>query len=334
MCPRVAKAQPWAGISERFQRYSSYVEFSHRLYREVVLTSRVRQFRNIWVDCFSTSKDSWQRVEAIFSRRFRIEASEENGSLIGVETMFYRRLISSVAAFCLVLTLALAATAKTNSVNLPNNGNNNQKSLPVTEPLNLAVLVQDDLISQVGNELGATSGFIRSLPAGSRVMVGYITTGTLQVRQSFTTDLDKAARSLRVPRSSTSASAFNPYVEVIEALRSFNADWKGKNAVLLISDGLDTSRGFDIMSSAHTLDLDRAIKQANDRNVSVYAFYAPAVGLTSRSRLAASYGQNSLNRLADDTGGKAFFQGTTGFVTFDSYFDHLRRTLNEQARAS
>ena len=44
---------------------------------------------------------------------------------------------------------------------------------------------------------------------------------------------------------------------------------------------------------------------------------------------------NSLNRLADDTGGKAFFQGLSGFVTFDSYFDRLRQTLNEQyARAS
>ena len=54
-------------------------------------------------------------------------------------------------------------------------------------------------ISQVGNELGVTRDFIRSLPEGSRVMVGYITTGTLQVRQPFTTDLEKAAKSLRIP---------------------------------------------------------------------------------------------------------------------------------------
>jgi hypothetical protein len=39
--------------------------------------------------------------------------------------------------------------------------------------------------------------------------------------------------------------------------------------------------------------------------------------------------------LSSDTGGKAFFQGTTGFVTFDSYFNRLKQTLNEQyARAS
>ena len=249
--------------------------------------------------------------------------------------MFYRRFITSVATLALALsaTTAAFATGSTNAIPTDKKHTTRKNAL-ISEPLNLAVLIQDDLISQVSNELGVTREFIRSLPSGSRVMVGYITTGTLQVRQPFTSDLDKAARSLRVPRSSTSASAFNPYVEVIEALRSFDASWKGKNAVLLISDGLDTSRGFDVTSSAHTVDLERAIKKANESSVAVYAFYAPSVGLTSRSRLAASYGQNSLNRLADDTGGKAFFQGTTGFVTFDSYFEHLRQTLNEQyARA-
>lgn len=249
--------------------------------------------------------------------------------------MFYRRIISSAAALILAITaMSVAVVANSTTVGSADKRSTNQKNIQVSEPLNLAILVQDDLISQVGNELGVTRDFIRSLPNGSRVMVGYITTGTLQVRQPFTSDLDKAARSLRVPRSSTSASAFNPYVEVIEALRNFDANWKGKNAVLLISDGLDASRGFDITSSAHTIDLERAIKHANDREVAVFAFYAPAVGLTSRSRLAASYGQNSLNRLADDTGGRAFFQGTTGFVTFDAYFDRLRQTLSEQyARA-
>ncbi|MBA3805699.1 MAG: hypothetical protein H0X14_08330 [Acidobacteria bacterium] len=45
---------------------------------------------------------------------------------------------------------------------------------------------------------------------------------------------------------------------------------------------------------------------------------------------AAFYGQGALNRLSDETGGRAFFQGTS-FVTFDSYFERLRRTLNEQS---
>jgi len=236
-----------------------------------------------------------------------------------------RRISAFLTVSILVLTVfstsALAASpAKMNEA----------EALRVRTPMNIAILIQDDLISRVGNELGVTRDFIRSLPAGSRVMVGYITSGSLQVRQPFTTDLNLAAGSLRIPSASTAVSAFNPYVEVIEALRKFDPSWKGPNAVLLISDGLDVSRGFDTTAAGHTLDIDRTISEARRRNVAIYSFYAPSVGFTSRSNLAASYGQSSLNRVSEETGGRAFFQGTTGFVTFDSYFNRLRQELNRQ----
>lgn len=234
------------------------------------------------------------------------------------------RKISAFFITSLLITISLGASA------IANAKTNDSEALRVREPLNIAILIQDDLTSQVGNELGVTREFIRSLPNGSRVMVGYITAGTLQVRQPFTTDLNRAAKSLRIPIASTSASAYNPYVEVIEALKKFDSNWKGHNAVLLVSDGLDTSRGFDVDSAGHTVDIDRTIKEANRRDVAIFSFYAPSVGLTSRSFLAASYGQSSLNRVSNQTGGKAFFQGTTGFVTFDSYFSRLREQLNRQ----
>jgi hypothetical protein len=226
----------------------------------------------------------------------------------------------SILALTLLSTSVLAATAKMKEA----------EAQPVRTPMNIAILIQDDLISRVGNELGVTRSFIRSLPSGSRVMVGYITSGSLQVRQPFTTDLNQAAGSLRIPIASTAASSFNPYVEVIEALKKFDSSWKGPNTVLLISDGLDVSRGFDSTSAGHTLDIDRTIREANRRNVAIFSFYAPSVGFTSRSRVAASYGQSSLNRVSEETGGRAFFQGSTGFVTFDSYFNRLRQELNRQ----
>ena len=229
----------------------------------------------------------------------------------------FRRISSFIFALALV-TVACAGQASAKE---------NQKP-KVRAPLNIAILIQDDLTSQVANEIGVTKDFIRSLPAGSRVMVGYITAGSLQVRQPFTTDLNRAANSLRIPVASDSASAFSPYLEVIDALKKFDSSWRANNAVLLISDGLDMSRGFDATSAGHTIDIDRAIAEANRRNVSIYSFYAPSVGLTSRNRLAASYGQSSLNRVSDETGGRAFFQGLNGFVTFDSYFNRLRDALN------
>src|ERR1041384_3786861 len=147
-----------------------------------------------------------------------------------------------ISAFLIASVLVAMSLGASSIANAKAAGKDTSK---VNEPLNIAILIQDDLISRVGNELGVTRDFIRSLPAGSRVMVGYITTGTLQVRQPFTTDLNRAANSLRIPIASTSASAYNPYVEGVEALKKFDSSWKGHNAVLLISDGLDTSRGFD-----------------------------------------------------------------------------------------
>lgn len=246
--------------------------------------------------------------------------------------MYNRKLVALVAAVVMALSAVWVASA-TPKVN----EENEQRRLQTIEPLNLAILIQDDLVPQVSNEIGITRDFIRSLPQGSRVMVGYITAGALQVRQPFTTDLEKAARSLRIPTASTGSSPFNPYVEVVEALRKFDRAGEGNNnanAILLISDGLDTSRGFDSTAAGHTIDIDRAIREANKRRVAIFSFYAPSVGLTSHNRLAASYGQSSLNRVSNETGGKAFFQGTTGFVTFNSYFSRLRETLNRQyARA-
>lgn len=236
-----------------------------------------------------------------------------------------RKIFSVLTLSILVLAMLCTSALATAPANVKE-----AEALRVSTPMNIAILIQDDLISRVGNELGVTRDFIRSLPAGSRVMVGYITSGSLQVRQPFTTDLDRAARSLRIPRASTSASAYNPYVEVIEALKKFDSSWKGPNAVLLISDGLDVSHGFDSSAAGHTVDIDRTIAEAKRRDVAIFSFYAPSVGFTSRSSLAASYGQNSLSRVSEETGGRAFFQGTTGFVTFDSYFNRLRQELNRQ----
>jgi len=239
--------------------------------------------------------------------------------------MKLRRFTLTVSAVALVTFLALGAFA---AGPVEKSGKQGEKSR-LLAPVNMAILIQDDLVSRVSNEIDTTRDFIRSLPNGSRVMVGYITTGSLQVRQPFTTDLEKAARSLRIPVASTSASPFNPYVEVIEALRKFDSEAKSKenqNVVLLISDGLDDSRGFDA-SVLQSVDLQRAINEAKRRDVQIYSFYAPSVGLTGRSRLASSYGQSSLNRVSSETGGKAFFQGFS-FVSFNSHFERLIDALN------
>src|ERR1044072_8130490 len=111
--------------------------------------------------------------------------------------MYHRKALAWAVAVLIALSSLGVASAKASF-----DKENEQRSLQGIEPLNIAILIQDDLVPQVGNELGVTRDFIRSLPQGSRVMVGYITAGSLQVRQPFTEDMDKAAKALRIPLGS------------------------------------------------------------------------------------------------------------------------------------
>jgi hypothetical protein len=243
--------------------------------------------------------------------------------------MFYKSKISSIIAVVALIVGSLSVSAFAATPSDPKNSTDVDR-FRITRPLNLAVLIQDDLVSHVGNELGVTRDFIRALPNGSRVMVGYITSGSLQVRQPFTNDLDKASRSLRIPISSASSSPYNPYVEVLEALKRFDSQDGNRNVLLVVSDGLDVSRGLDASSILYSIDLDRAIREAKRLGIPVYSFYAPTVGLSIHNSLFASYGQSALARLSKETGGKAFFQGTRDFVTFDPYFTQLSVALNRR----
>jgi len=204
------------------------------------------------------------------------------------------------------------------------------RGIGTNSPITLVVLIQEDLVPSVGNEIKDMAEFIRKLPKGSRVMVGYLRTGSLQVKQRFTTDLEKAASSLRPPTGSATNSPYNPYVEVIEALKRFEGQPLGRRAILLVSDGLDISRGVDSSSPTQSVDLQRAINESQRRGVAIYSFYAPTI-VAAANPVLISNAQSSLQRLSDETGGIPFFQGTGAPVSFAPFIRELDTSLQKQA---
>jgi hypothetical protein len=162
----------------------------------------------------------------------------------------------NLAAFAVAILLAVAGVAASRE---------DGKSARVEMPLNLAILIQDDLVSHVSNELRVTRDFIQSLPEGSRVMVGYIRSGSLQVRQPFTSNLVEAANGLR--RCLPLRLPFQSLCRGVEALRNFDSE-EEPNALLLISDA-DTSRVLMLRPFFIRL-IGRAIKEANRRKVAIW----------------------------------------------------------------
>ena len=197
-------------------------------------------------------------------------------------------------------------------------------------PITLALLIQEDLLPPVQTEIKTLAEFIRRLPRGSRVMIGYLRSGSLLVRQKFTTDLEKAASALRPPIGFASAGPYNPYVEVVEAVKRFESQPLGRRAILLVSDGLDISRGVDSSSPTFSVDLQRAIRESQRRSIAIYGFYSPTIA-AERNRLLATNAQSSLLRLSNETGGQAFFQGTSAPVSFQPFIRELVDALDRQA---
>ena len=195
-------------------------------------------------------------------------------------------------------------------------------------PLTLAVLIQDDLVPSVGNEIKGIGDFIRKLPPGSRVMVAYLSAGSLRVRQKFTPDLERAAKALRIPVGSTAASPYNPFALTRDAVKRFESQPVGRRAVLLVSDGLDLSRGVSNSSPANSVDLQRTVNEAQRLGVAVYSIFAPSV--SGGEMALVNNGQGSLDRLSDETGGRAFFQGTGAPVSLDRFLRDIDALLSRQ----
>jgi len=197
-------------------------------------------------------------------------------------------------------------------------------------PLALAILVQEDLVSNFNLQIRDLSEFVRALPKGSRVMVAYLRAGNMQIRQKFTDDLDAAAGAFRIVSSSSTAGPRNPYDGVIDTLNRFDALPAGRRAILLVSDGLDVSHGVESSSPGQSLDLDRAILRAQRRSVAVFSFYTPTFATEGGNSVLVMNGQGSLQKLSDETGGRAFFQGSIAPISFLPFFRDLRILLNRQ----
>ena len=196
-------------------------------------------------------------------------------------------------------------------------------------PVVAAVLIQDNLIARVNNEYGEIRRFIRGLPAGSKVMVGYVSSGFLRVRVEFTDDLEKAAKGLRIIPGSNVAAPYSPFTQLRNALKKFDGQPEGRRVVLMVTNGIDSEDGFSRLSPFFSVYLDGAIRAAQERGVAVYSMFAPAAGRRGLSRRAVNVGQGALLRLADRTGGEAFLSGRS-FVTFSPYFKELDEIMKNQ----
>jgi hypothetical protein len=197
-------------------------------------------------------------------------------------------------------------------------------------PLSIAILVQDDLSTNFNLQIQDIKRFILGLPKGTRVMVAYLRGGVPQIRQRFTDDLEAAAKSLRIVAGSSALAPRSPYGGVSDILSRFDGVPSGRRAILLFSDGLDSSNGLNLASISQSYDLDQAILKAQRRSIAVYSFYSPTTLTENGNSILVLGAQGALEKLSDETGGRSFASGSIAPVSYLPYFRELVFTLNRQ----
>ncbi len=183
----------------------------------------------------------------------------------------------------------------------------------------LGILIQEDVTDGVSTDLEAYRHFIHSLPAGSEVMIGYARTGSNEIRQKFSSDLTAAAERLRAPGGLPSAAPGSPYQAVKDFVKLF-PEGPASKILIFVSDGVDRYGPLDSSPTNNPI-LTSAVRAAKKRGVEIHTIFAPA-SLSANNRSLAFTGQDSLNYLAQQTGGEAHFNGTS-YITAKAYLDSI-----------
>lgn len=190
--------------------------------------------------------------------------------------------------------------------------------------LEIIIVIDDNSDTSLGQQLGDLRDFINSLPLSASVGVAYASNGVISMTQNLTTDKTLSAKALRLPRGFPGAMS-SPYLSVMDLISRW-PESKNRHEVLLISDGVDRFRGSDPLDP----DVDSLVDKAERAGVVIHTLYATGVGRANRNLFLISLGQSNLARLANHTGGEAYFQGYQTPIAFAPYLEQLSRTLNNQ----
>jgi hypothetical protein len=220
--------------------------------------------------------------------------------------------------------------------------------------LQLFILIDDTCDTSIGNNLSDIRDFVSAQPATTVVGIAYMSNATIQIVQNFTADHALAAKAIRLPRGTLSASD-SPYLSLISLVKGW-PEQKVRREVLMVTDGIDRLRGERPMSSQLTpaystrsrgvpvggpiggtpgmptisVDADSASMTSQRFGVIVHSIYATGVGRAGRNAWEAQLGQSGIAKIADETGGEYFSLGTQNLVSFKPYLDRLQRIFDNQ----
>jgi hypothetical protein len=222
--------------------------------------------------------------------------------------------------------------------------NDHKEPLKAWEPVvsanaQVALLIDDGLSESVGRELDSLRKFVRTLPPGVEVLVGFMQYGHVVSQQPFTADHELAASTLHLPEGLPGMSA-SPYLCLSDFVKHWPVAGSSSDGneigtslrhkarfVLMLSNGVDPYNGSTSIMNQDSPYVAAAVTDAQRAGVAVYSIYYGAAGMRGDS--ANNSGQSYLAQLTQGTGGINLWQGEGNPVSMAPFLAQFQHAVAE-----
>jgi hypothetical protein len=185
--------------------------------------------------------------------------------------------------------------------------------------------------SSLGAHLPELKAFLGTLPTSTQTAVGYMRNGTFALAQSFTTDRQQAASALRLPNAMPGENG-SPYFALTDLVKHWpSKESTGRRAVLMLTDGVDRYYGTSIEDDPY---VDAASHEALKEGVTVYSIYLRGAGVYGQSDWVTNVAQSRLEKVSEETGGSAYFEGFRDPVTISPFLNDFHDRLESQYKVT
>jgi len=200
----------------------------------------------------------------------------------------------------------------------------------------IAILIDDGLRSSFGNQISDLDAFVKALPPGMQVLIGYMRNGEVNVASQdggFSTDHAAVAEALRIPLSAAGVSA-SPYFCLSEFVKHWPSNQPGARFVLMLTNGVDPYNGSTSPLNQDSPYVQTAQEDAQRAGVAVYAISYADAGFRNNRRGAGFSGQNYLSQVAQATGGDSLWQGIGNPVDLQPFLKEFTKDISESYTVS
>jgi len=197
-----------------------------------------------------------------------------------------------------------------------------------SQGLDLAIMIDNQLTRRISSNFDELRRFVRSQNDKTNVAVVYADYGSAKIERGFTTDHEQAAKAFHIP-SAFRGTSNGTFDSVRDMMKKWPDDGN-RRVLVLISSGIDLSDGVSDTNPYRNLPLDNAIEAAQRANAVIFTIYASGDSRALRGDFLTINGQGSLDRMADETGGKAFFQGLSTPVSLEPFLKQMSGLLGQQ----